>query len=385
MTDPSGRNNKNTSPPDLEELLRQIGIRLRSSGTPGGGGRRIVLIVALVMILLWLASGFHIIHEGERGVVLRFGEVQNVEPAGLHWRIPYPVDELFIVNVEGVRTVEMGYRNRPSQKVPEESLMLTEEENIVDVQFAIQYALADPADYLFSMVDPDETVRHAAESAIREVVGRHDMDFVLYEGRTSLAGEVKSVLQTLIDRYQSGIRITSVTMQNAQPPEEVQVAFDDAVKAGQDRERQINEAEAYRNDIVPKAKGMASRLTEEAEAYREKSLAEAQGNTARFRHLLPAYQNNAELTRQRLYLETMEEVLANNPKIIGESQALSLLPLPHFSGNTQEKTRTNHNPLDRAQSTDQAQDKTDLQIFLPEQSVDSMRNRTSSYRERGER
>lgn len=375
MTDPSGRNNKNSSPPDLEELLRQIGVRLRSSpGSPGSGGR-IAGIAALVIVLLWLASGFHIVHEGERGVVLRFGELARVEPSGLHWRMPYPIDELFIVNVEGVRTIEIGYRNRPSQKVPEEALMLTEEENIVDVQFAIQYALADAADYLFSMIDPDETVRHAAESAIREVAGRHDMDFVLYEGRTALASEVKSVLQTLLDRYQSGIRIASVTMQNAQPPEEVQPAFDDAVKASQDRERQINEAEAYRNDVVPKARGMASRVVEEAEGYREKIVSEAEGDTARFRHLLAAYDKNQQLMRQRLYLETMEEILAKNPKVIGKTDILPLLQLSdHLSKGAAQ------NIQNKKTTTTEIHDLS--RIAFPEENVETSRDRSMSYRER---
>ena len=209
---------------------------------------------------MWLASGFYIVDEGRRGVVTRFGKYTETTQPGPRWHLPFPVESVELVNVSQVKTVEVGYRNTPKNKVEREALMLTDDENIVDIQFAVQYTLKSAEDYLFNVRRPDQTVACVAETAMREVVGKAKMDFVLYEGREQIAKSTEKLMQEILDRYKTGIYVQKVTLQNVQPPEQVQAAFDDAVKAGQDRERFRNEGQAYANDVVPKARGNASRL-----------------------------------------------------------------------------------------------------------------------------
>ncbi|HEX6827846.1 MAG TPA: FtsH protease activity modulator HflK, partial [Burkholderiales bacterium] len=234
-----------------------------------------------------------------------------------------------IVNVSQVRTVEIGYRNNVKSKVLKEALMLTDDENIVDVQFAVQYIIKDAAEWLFYNRNPEETVKQVAESAIREVVGRSKMDFVIYQGREQVGADSQRLMQEIMDRYQVGAQVSRVNMQNAQPPEQVQAAFDDAVKAGQDRERLKNEAEAYANDVIPKARGTASRLNQEAEGHRQRVVANAEGEAERFRLLLPEYAKAPQVTRERLYLDTMQQVYSSTSKIVAESkQGGNLLFLP---------------------------------------------------------
>src|SRR5574340_466373 len=252
LNDPQWGNKNSGGPPDLEEVMRKLNRKIESlfgrsgggapkggssSGGIGGGVGLIVLIVALV----WVASGIYIVDASQRGVVLRFGKQVEITEAGPRWHYPYPVETVEVVNLSQVRTAEIGYRENVKNKMLKESLMLTDDENIVDIQFAVQYFLSDPAEYLFNNRNPDENVRQAAETAIREVVGRSKIDFVLYEGREQVAASTTKLIQDILDRYKSGIIVSKVTMQNAQPPEQVQAAFDDAVKAGQDRERQKNE------------------------------------------------------------------------------------------------------------------------------------------------
>jgi membrane protease subunit HflK len=255
--------------------------------------------------------------------------VQTTQP-GPQWHLPYPIETVEIVNLSQVRTIEVGYRNNVKNKVLKESLMLTDDENIIDLQFAVQYILSDPTDYLFNNRSPDETVMQAAESAIREMVGKSKMDFVLYGGREQVAAGAQQLMQSILDRYQTGIAISKVTMQQAQPPEQVQAAFDDAVKAGQDRERQINEGQAYANDVVPKASGTASRLLQEAEGYKQRVMANAEGDAARFRQVQVEYRRAPAVTRERMYLETMQQVYSNATKIYVDQKAgnnLLFLPL----------------------------------------------------------
>jgi modulator of FtsH protease HflK len=235
-----------------------------------------------------------------------------------------------VVNVSQVRTLEVGYRTNVKNKVLKESLMLTDDENIVDLQFALQYLVKDPKDYLFTNRNPDETVMQVAESAMREIVGKSKMDFVLYEGRESIRAQAQKLMQEILDRYQTGIAISQVTMQQAQPPEQVQAAFDDAVKATQDRERQINEGQAYANDVVPKARGTASRLMQEAEGYKQRIIATADGEASRFRQILTEYSRAPSVTRERMYLDTVQQVLSNTSKVIVDQKAgnnLLFLPL----------------------------------------------------------
>ena len=244
-------------------------------------------------------------------------------------RWPWPIQSHEIVNLTGVRTVEVGYRGSDKNKVFKEALMLTDDENIVSVQFAVQYLLKDPKDYLFSNRHPDDAVMQAAETAIREVVGKNKMDFVLYEGRDQIAANTQKLIQDILDRYQTGIQVRSVSMQSTQPPEQVQAAFDDAVKAGQDRERQKNEGQAYANDVIPRARGAASRLMEEATGYRQRMIVTAEGDASRFKQILAEYSKAPEVTRNRMYLETLQHVYANTSKVMLDAKGSgNLLYLP---------------------------------------------------------
>jgi membrane protease subunit HflK len=337
-------NRNNSGPPDLDELWRRFNQRLggmfgnRSprgggggeglpSGMPGGGN--LVGLLAGALVLIWIASGFYIVDTGQRGVVLRFGKyVETTEP-GPRWHLPWPIESREMVNVDQVRTVEIGYRNNVRSKVLKESLMLTDDENIIDLQFAVQYILKDPQDFLFINRAPEDTVLQVAETAMREIVGKNKMDYVLYEGRADIAARAKVLMQQILDRYKTGISISQVTLQNIQPPEQVQAAFDDAVKAGQDRERLKNEAEAYSNDVVPRARGLASRLKEEAEGYKLAVIANAEGEASRFAQILAEYQKAPQVTRQRIYLDTMQTVMNNTSKVLVDQKGgNSLLYLP---------------------------------------------------------
>ncbi len=332
-------------PPDLEDLWRDFNRKL--SGMFGGGGGRVpaggggeppnmkmfgggVALVAVVVVLLWASSGFFIVPEGQTAAIMRFGKfTQLTDRAGFKWRMPYPIEQHEMVNVQQLRQVEVGYRNNVKTKVLKESLMLTDDENIIDIQFAVQYRLSSATDYLFNNRAPDETVLQAAETAMRELVGRSKMDFVLYEGKEQIAKSAEKLIQQIVDRYKTGIMIVNVTLQNAQPPEPVQAAFDDAVKAGQDRERQKNEGQAYANDVIPKARGTAARLTEESEAYKQKVIAGAEGDASRFKQVLVEYSKAPQVTRDRMYLDTMQQVYANTSKVLVDVRSGSpLLYLP---------------------------------------------------------
>lgn len=332
----------NEGPPDLDQLWREFNQRLnRLFGNKGGRGdgggigpdirgAGIGLgLIGAIILFLWLVSGFFIVQEGQTAVVLTFGKYSHMAPAGFNWRWPYPIQSHEIVNVSQVRTVEIGYRSNVRNKQAREALMLTDDENIIDIQFAVQYKLKNASDWVFNNRDQEDTVRQVAETAIREIVGRSKMDFVLYEGREKVALDVGQLMQQIVDRYKSGVQITNVTMQGVQPPEQVQAAFDDAVKAGQDRERQKNEGQAYANDVIPKARGAASRLLQEAEAYRARVIANAQGDASRFKQVLVEYQKAPTVTRDRMYLETMQQIFSNTTKVIVDSKSGgSLLYLP---------------------------------------------------------
>ncbi|MCU0841957.1 MAG: FtsH protease activity modulator HflK, partial [Thiobacillaceae bacterium] len=335
-------------PPDLDELWRRFNQRLngmfgrKGGGDSGGGGAGAggrmpsfslpggAGLIVGILVAIWLASGFYIVDAGERGVVLRFGKYAETTQPGPRWHLPYPVESVEVVNVEQVRTVEVGYRNNVKSKVLSEALMLTDDENIIDLQFSVQYILKDPEDYLFMNRHPDDAVKQAAETAIREIVGKSKMDFVLYEGRAELAVRATKLMQDILDRYRTGINISKVNMQNAQPPEQVQAAFDDAVKAGQDRERLKNEGQAYANDVIPRARGVASRLLEEAEGYKQRVVANAEGESSRFKQVLTEYSKAPQVTRERLYQDAMQQVLSNTTKVLVDDKGggnLLMLPL----------------------------------------------------------
>ncbi len=357
-----GRNNQ--GPPDLDELWRDVNRRLSGlfgkrrggptgpnnsgGGDDGGGGSHmpnltpgqfgggIGLLFGLVAVV-WFASGFYIVDASQRGVELTLGKYSATTDPGLRWRLPWPIQTNEVVNLTGVRTVEIGYRGTEKNKVLKEALMLTDDENIVSVQFAVQYLLKDVKDYIFKNRHPDDAVMQTAETAIREVVGKNRMDFVLYEGRDVIAANTQKLMQENLDRYETGIQILAVTMQSTQPPEQVQAAFDDAVKAGQDRERHKNEGQAYANDVIPRAQGAASRLKEEAEGYKARLTATAEGEAARFSKLYTEYAKAPEVTRQRLYLETMQQLYTNTTKVMIDTKGsgnLLYLPLDKLMATT---------------------------------------------------
>ena len=367
--DPWGQGNGRGGPPDLDQVIRDLqkklsGIFGKSSSRGGGGGgsgggkgkglslgRTGGSLLAIVVVGLWIASGFYVVDQSEQGVELRFGKFQEVKPAGLRWHMPYPIELVEIVNVQQVRTVEVGYRTREGGTtrdgatqlvlVPREALMLTADENIIDIQFAVQYNIRDPRDLLFKVSEPaDQVVRQATESAVREIVGRSSMDFVITGGRAEIAFETRELLQNILDRYQTGITVRAVEMQNAQPPAEVKDAFDDAVRAREDEERLKNEAEAYANDIIPKARGAAARIVQESEGYKESVIATSQGEASRFLQVLEEYNLAPGVTRDRLYLEAMEEVLSRSTKLVidqgSNSNNVMYLPLDQLIRRQQE-------------------------------------------------
>lgn len=359
--EPRGQNNNNRpqrpggqdGPPDLDELWRDFNKRLNTlfgkkgggsgrgdgGGPFGGGGMRPdakgaglgALAVLGAAVLIWLGSGFYIVNEGQVGVVTTFGRYSESTPAGFRWRAPWPIQSHEVVDVLSLRTLEVGARGRAERL--KEALMLTDDENIVDMHFTVQYRIKESADgardFLFNSKAPTDAVQQAAESAMREVVGRKLMDSVLYESRQEIAEEVRKRMQEMLDRYGTGILVSAVAIQNAQPPEQVQAAFDDAVRATQDRERQINEGQAYANDVVPKARGLASRLVQEAEGYRSRVIETAEGDASRFRQILVEYNRAPGITRDRLYLETMQQVFTNASKVMIDSRSgNNLLYLP---------------------------------------------------------
>ena len=345
LNDPQWGKRGNSGPPDLDEIWRNVNRRInelfgrRTGGGDdgsGGGGIRFKLplsgagiLVALVLVV-WLASGFYIVDEGRRGVVLRFGKYTETTQPGARWHLPYPIEEKELVDFSQVRTVEVGYRNTPKNKKENEALMLTDDENIIEIQFAVQYNLKSAEANLFNVRKPDQIVQFIAQTAMGEVVGKAKMDFVLYEGREQIAKSAEKLMQELLDRYQTGVYVQKVTLQSVQPPDKVQAAFDDAVKAGQDRERFRNEGQAYANDVVPRARGNAARLIEEANGYQAEVVQRAEGDGSRFRQILVEYAKAPGVTRERLYLDMMQTVVGNSSKVLVDQKAgsSSLLYLP---------------------------------------------------------
>ncbi|SNX29518.1 protease FtsH subunit HflK [Polynucleobacter meluiroseus] len=293
------------------------------------GTKGSILLFAGGAFLIWLCSGFFIIQEGQAGVILTFGKYADTAKPGINWHMPWPIQSEETVNLSGVRSVEVGRPVLIKATNQKDSSMLTEDENIIDVRFAVQYRLKDPTDYLFNNRDPDAAVVQAAETAVREIVARSTMDNVLYEGREKIAIDLASSIQRILDSYKTGIYITSVTVQNVQPPEQVQAAFDDAVKAGQDQERLKSEGQAYANDIIPRAKGTAARLIQEAEGYKARVMATAEGDAARFKQILVEYAKAPGVTRDRMYIDTMREMYNNVTKVLVDTtKTNSLLYLP---------------------------------------------------------
>ena len=384
--DPWSGGGRDQGPPDLDEVIRKLSGKFSAllGGRRGGGGSDngasgsgfagIGLIVFIIAAVGWLIASIYIVDEGTRGVVLRFGRYLETTLPGPHVRI-FPIDRVEIVNVEQVRFREIGYRSgsggnrQPAvRSVPKEALMLTQDENIVDVRLAVQYQVSDPRAYLFNVFDPESVLVQVVESAAREAIGKSTMDFVLTEGRSEVVADIKALSQRILDDYPpeapgggvsaereaggkqpesaqaanpadsgkgAGLRIITVNLQDAQPPEEVQDAFADAIKAREDEQRLKNEAEAYSNEVIPRARGQAARRLQEASAYKEQVIAQAQGEASRFELLLAAYQKAPELTRERLYLETLETVLSQTSKVLLDAHGthnLLYLPLDRLLG-----------------------------------------------------
>ena len=363
-SDPSRARGAQQGPPDLDELWRDFNRKLgglfgptkparrpadNGQGGNGGGGNGpgngggfqpdmksagigIGLILG-VIVLIWLGTGFYIVQEGQQAVITRFGKFKGPEKgitgAGFNWRLPYPIEKHEVVRVSQLRSVEVGKTGVAQSTGLRDSSMLTQDENIVDVRFVVQYRLKDSSDYLFNNVEPDLAVIQAAESAVREVVGKGSMNVVLNEKREAIAGDIVKSIQAQLDLYKTGILISSVNIQNVQPPEQVQAAFDDALKAGQDGDRAKNEGQAYANDILPRVEGAAARLKEEAEGYKARVVAQAEGDSQRFKSVLTEYQKAPQVTRDRMYLDAMQQVYSNVTKVLVDSkQGSNLLYLP---------------------------------------------------------
>lgn len=342
---------RNDGPPDLDELWRDFNRKLSGLfGGRGGGGPRMggsgdgggpgfqpdmksagigAGLIAGVVALVWLGSGFFIVQEGHQAVVTSFGKFSHTVDAGFQWRMPYPFQAHETVAVTQLRSVEVGRNTVVQATGLRDSSMLTQDENIVDIRFTVQYRLKDAREYLFENRNPDEAVVQAAESAVREIVGRSNVDSVLYEQRDAIAADLVKSIQAQLDRLKAGIVIANVNMGSVQVPEQVQAAFNDAVKAGADRDRFKNEGQAYASDVVPKARGTAARLKEEAEGYRARVIATAEGDAQRFRQVLTEYQKAPGVTRDRLYIDTMQQVYANVSKVMVDSRnGSNLLYLP---------------------------------------------------------
>jgi membrane protease subunit HflK len=321
--DPWGNRGDGDGPPDIDEIIRKMqkGLGGMFGGRPGKVGDNNAMfpfMVGLILLIMWLAFDMtYLIDQQERGVVLRFGEhVDTLEP-GLNIRLPRPVEKVEKVNVGQVRSIT------------HKALMLTQDENIVDVEVAVQWRIGDATEYLFNVYSPASTLRQVTESSVREVIGKSKLDFVLTEGRSEIAERIQSLIQETLGDYKTGIYISTAEMQPAKPPEEVKAAFDDAIKAREDEQRQVNEAEAYRNDVLPRARGGAARLREESNGYKSRIISKAEGEASRFGQLLAEYQRAPEVTRERLYLDAIESVFSNTNKVlIDNDNGNSLMYLP---------------------------------------------------------
>ena len=350
--DRPNRQGPTQGPPDLDELWRDFNKKIGRllggkggspvGGSGGGGGNGLPSLppfltgiglgaIALVALLIWMGTGFFIVQEGQQAVITQFGRYKVTVGAGFNWRMPYPIQRHELVFVTQIRSVDIGRDNVIKATGLRESAMLTEDENIVEIKFAVQYRLNDARAYLFESKNPTEAVVQAAETAVREVVGKMKMDAALSDERDQIAPRVRALMQHILDRYKVGIEVVGINLQQGgvRPPEQVQTAFDDVLKAGQERERSKNEAQAYANDVVPRAVGAASRLKEESSAYRERIVAQAEGDAQRFKSILPEYQKAPQVTRDRMYIDAMQQIYSNVTKVVVDSkQGSNLLYLP---------------------------------------------------------
>jgi modulator of FtsH protease HflK len=348
---PRPQSNGSQGPPDLDELWRDFNRKLGGmlggkggnnggrGGSDNGGGFNPspkstgigIGLIAGVAFVIWLGTGVFIVQEGQQAVITQFGKYHSTVGAGFNWRLPYPIQRNETVSVTQIRSVDVGRENIVPATGLRESAMLTSDENIVEIKFAVQYRLNDARAFLFESRDPDASVVKVAETALREVIGKMKMDAALAEERDQIAPRVRALMQAMLDRYKVGIDVVGINLQQdgVRPPEQVQAAFDDVLKAGQERERAKNEAQAYANDVIPRARGAASRLTEEAEGYRARIVAQAEGDANRFSSVLTEYQKAPQVTRDRMYVDSMQQIYSNVTKVMVDSKSGSnLLYLP---------------------------------------------------------
>lgn len=365
-----GKNGNNQGPPDLDEAIRNFQKKLSgifgggnkrsgSSSTPGGGIG--LSLIAIIIVGLWAASGIYKIDQAERGIIMQFGAYKETVQSGLHWHIPRPIQNVIKVNVAKVYSIGV------------DETMLTQDENIVDIEGTIQYRVDNPTDFLFKTADPEVTLKDATESALRESIGRQKMDFVITEGRAAISDDVQKLTQEILTSYNTGLTITEVNIRQAKPPEAVKAAFDDVNKAREDQVRYLNEAEAYRNEVVPKARGAAARLTAESEAYQSEVIARAEGNAGRFTSMLKEYKRAPGVTRDRLYIDMVEEVLGNSTKVMVDVKGgnnMMFLPLDKILQSSGMSTSQSGNVLDSLRSGDASRNS--------ETTIDTLRNRIPS-------
>jgi modulator of FtsH protease HflK len=347
-------------PPDLEELLRRSQEKVRKifpgggGGGPGlGGNRKALVIIPIALVVIWLASGFYRVQPSEQGVVLRFGEWIKTTQPGLNWHLPSPIETVYTPKVTRSNRVEVGFRAAASdltdrtssgRDVPDESLMLTGDENIVDINFVLLWVIKDAGEYLFNIRDPESTVKAVAESVMREIIGKTPIAEATTEARAEIETQSRELTQAILDSYGAGILVTQVQLQKVDPPSEVIDAFRDVQRAQADRERAQNEAETYANDILPRARGEAERLLQESQAYRQEVVARAEGDAQRFVSVYDEYAKARDITVQRIYLETMEEVLRGMDKVLIDNSAeggtgvVPYLPLPDLERRMRDRT-----------------------------------------------
>ncbi|MBT9612748.1 MAG: FtsH protease activity modulator HflK [Burkholderiales bacterium] len=373
-----GKKNNSSGPPDLDELWRRFNERVsglfggkgRGPNLPTGGNNPVnrangALLLAGIILVIWIGSGFYIVNPRESGVVLRFGKAAEITLPGPRWHLPYPIESVEIVDTAQVRVTEVGYRQNDKTKQQHEAAMLTKDKNIINVQFAVQYSVTDPKNFLFkNRVGEDAIfVRQVAESAMREIVGKTIVDDVLSKS-TEVANQAGKLMQSMFDLYEVGVTVANVTINQVQPPEQVQDAFNDAIKADQDRERQKNEGEAYLKDIVPKAEGAKQRLLQEAEGYKQSLIARAEGDASRFKSLVGEYNKAPGVTRDRLYIDAMQQIYSSTTKVLVDQKGgnnLLYLPLDKLMQRVQEgqvaapaKSTTGETP--RPNEADQGRD-----------------------------
>jgi membrane protease subunit HflK len=345
--EPKRPNDPQDGPPDLDAIWQNLNKRLNEMfGDRRGGGNRNeppsrqtrhipripgngILWLIVILVLLWCASGFYTVDAGNRGVVTRFGKYTQTTNPGLNWHLPYPIESAEVIPFSQVQFITIGYRGDISNRIDREATMLTDDENIIDILFAVQYNVKNAYDYVFNNRDTNTIVSFVAETAIREVVGKNTMDDALYVNRQQIASDTQTLMQKMLDAYKTGVQVQQVTLQSIQPPDRVQAAFADAVKAGQDADRMRNEGEAYANKVVPEAKGVAARLLAEANGYQAAVVQRATGDASRFTQLYAQYKKAPEVTRNRLYIDAMQQVFQNTTKVIvDEKGGNNLLYLP---------------------------------------------------------